>query len=290
MRNFPLPHPLSIALIAGLSLALNAVAQEPPKQADAVRSQLIHAKEDFRKACESADRDLLLAIDEELQVATSDGDFERAKRLKAIKDACEKDCLLPTDSSVIRPRMEYDRQFVEARKAVEEAFDEAMSECTKDGDLTRAGAIQTEKKRWLDLVKSRKTPKTRYQSPVAKGAVRWDGNGHYYKVVNIRGQSLGIAWPVAKTKCEEMGGYLACGETPNELDFLKSLSGGAWTGAYKDKVGKWVWISGVALDGVPRGDGKDFGFAKTDPQGLLAMPEHGLRTVRTWEFICEWDE
>jgi hypothetical protein len=87
-----------------------------------------------------------------------------------------------------------------------------------------------------------------------------------------------------------MGGYLACGETPDEIEFLKSLSGGAWTGAYKNPKGKWVWISGVALPNPPAGDGKDFGFATTDPAGLLARPEHGTRRVRTWEFICEWDE
>lgn len=124
-------------------------------------------------------------------------------------------------------------------------------------------------------------------APPAAGEVLW--NGHRYKAVNIRGKMVGIDWPTAKAKCEQMGGYLACGETPAEIQFLTTLSIGAWTGAHKDKQGKWFWISGPALDNAPQGDKADCGFATTANGGLLARPQDGVRGTRTWVFICEWD-
>lgn len=276
--------------VALLLCALQASGQVPAATTDAINRRLIDAKDEFLKEMESADSELSDAIEAALSNAMVEGDFDQAKRLTLVKEAFEKQFLLPSDGPLGLAKTEHHRRFIEAKQAVETTFDDVVSELTKQGDLSRAELLLKEKEGWKAMVAKRKTNKTRYKSPIASGAVRWAKNGHYYQKVDIRGQSLGIAWPAAKAKCEEMGGYLACGETEDELEFLKSLSVGAWTGAYKEKSGTWVWLTGTKVGTPPRGDGKDFGFAKTDAQGLLAVPEHGLRSVRTWEFICEWDE
>jgi hypothetical protein len=283
-----MPHRLLIPML--LLLACQARGQTPVAEPDPISKRLIDAREAFVREMESADKELLDAINEALSDATSDGDFDRAKRLTATKEAFEKEFLLPTDGSLGRARSDYHRRFVDARLAVEAIFDDLVVELTRAGDLKRGDSLRAEKERWLGVVAKRKTTKTRYQPPVS-GAIRWERNGHYYKALDTGKTPLGISFSSAKKQCEELGGYLACGETPDEIDFLKSmLTGGSWIGACKDKAGEWVWISGVPLDGVPRGDGKDFGFARIEAEGLLAIPEDGTRRVRTWAFICEWDE
>lgn len=283
--------PRLLALLLLLT-PLHAIGQDPPvAEPDVISKRLIEAKEAFVKEMESANRELLNAIEEALSSATIAGNFDRAVSLTATKEAWDKDFLLPTDESLWRAKSDYNRRFTTARQAVENVFEDLVVDCTRQRDLQRGESLRAEKDRWLALVSKRKTPRTGYRHPVPPDAVRWEKNGHYYKALDTGKTPVGISFASAKKQCEELGGYLACGETPDEIDFLKSmLTGGSWIGACKDRAGKWFWISGVPLDGVPRGDRRDFGFARIDAEGLLAIPEHGTRGVRTWTFICEWDD
>jgi formylglycine-generating enzyme required for sulfatase activity len=152
--------PLSLA--AACLFACQCVAQVRAEEKDPLRQKLAVAQQEFLKDCEAASHDLLMAIDAALQDASSAGDFPKARRLSEIKIACEKKGLLPTDQSVIQARREYDNRFIEIRTAVEAAFDEVVAEYTKNGNLDRAQATATEKANWLQRVRSRKTPQTRY--------------------------------------------------------------------------------------------------------------------------------
>lgn len=273
---------------------LECLAQDaaPPPRPDAIQQRLTSLKKDFVFACKMADDDVLHAIEEEFQAATSDGDLDRAKALRSAKEAFEKQNILPTDSSLSLVRREYDRQFQDARKACLDGFEEVVAEFTRNRDLSRAEDVRAEKQRWLDRITKRKTPRTRYVHPIPKDAIQWHMTGHYYKVLDTGKTPHGIAFPIAKAQCEKLGGYLACGETQKEMEYLRSLAKAGWVGAYKDSEGKWRWITGVRVDKPPRADGAKFDYAVTDPDGpgLLARPENGERVVRTWSYICEWDD
>ena len=86
-------------------------------------------------------------------------------------------------------------------------------------------------------------------------------NGHEYALV------AGKAWRDAQDLCEELGGYLACVETQEELEFLgsellasKGLHGGSrldhlhttnifWVGATDAlEEGSWRWVSGAKVN------------------------------------------
>lgn len=305
-----MPRSLSIALIAGLCLTCTAKAQEPPKEPDAVSKRLIQATEDFRKACEMADRELFLAIEAEVQVAQSDGNFDRAKKLMKIKEACQTVGLLPTDESVIRARSEYDRQFQEAKATCLEEFAKVVAEHTKNGEMARAEKAKAEERKWLDFVKSRKTPKTRFGITSERtSATPWRGHG--YKVFKET-----LSWHDAKKRCEEVGGHLVIINDAEEQAFVVELLGrngmpvdslqnrdwtGVWIGATDEaKEGEWKCVDGSPL---AYANWAQEGHGLKQPNGGPGShyPALGIHYGGTWDdraspdrhskaFICEWDE
>lgn len=55
--------------------------------------------------------------------------------------------------------------------------------------------------------------------------------------------------------------------------------------------GDWVWLTGIELYAVPSKDGSGLDHATTDgKEWCMARPASGLRSNRTWGFICEWDD
>lgn len=67
-------------------------------------------------------------------------------------------------------------------------------------------------------------------------------NGHQYALIREN-----VSWHKAKNLCEQMGGHLACLETPQEsafvADLLKKSGTDAWIGC-SDEEGEWKWING----------------------------------------------
>ena len=121
---------------------------------------------------------------------------------------------------------------------------------------------------------------------------------HHYKVF-----AGNIAWSDAKKKCEEMGGYLACPETPDENSFLAKLiipiGEPVWLGGTDaGREGTWMWLSGKPFryrtwrKGEPsNSQGKEH-FMWLFP---ASAPEHAGRwndapnsTGRIKGFVCEW--
>lgn len=115
-----------------------------------------------------------------------------------------------------------------------EGYRAALKTATKAGDFDRATTI---KARIVELESvSPGERAVRPKTTVVFGA-------HRYAVIRE-----GTSWHVAKRKCEEMGGHLACIESPQEAAFISRISGGnaTWVGATDDESeGRWKWINGA---------------------------------------------
>lgn len=280
----------SICLLA-CAVPVHCSAQAPTLRPDAVEQKLTALKKAFVSECDAASKELLEAIKTSSTTAMEAGDLYRHTIMERERDDFEKQNLLPKDLSVSTARDEYVRRFQRAKQDCVEKCEEVVADCTRGGEALRAAAVRDELELWKKRLSEKKTPTTRYvPGRVPPAAKKWEENHHYYMFVRRRN----IGWQEAKKQCEEMGGRLACAETPSERDFLKSLSVHAWTGGRRFEEGphqgKWVWLSGVSLDRAPSGSDREKGFASTDPAGLIARPEDGKRAQGVQGYICEWDD
>ena len=140
----------------------------------------------------------------------------------------------------------------------------------------------------------------------------WKAKPHRYKVYDIGG----LTREEAKTKCEELGGYLASINSEEEQKLIEELLDDAqmhsyWLGGFK-KDGTWYWEDGsrliydnwdtsaeegsgsepcMAIVGIPRsGTGKSFGeWLDTYNEGY--GNEYGAYySIEHFGYICEWEE
>jgi hypothetical protein len=118
--------------------------------------------------------------------------------------------------------------------------------------------------------------------------------GKWYAVIYEK-----VAWPVAREKCERMGGQLVVIHDPTTWAFVQKLTNQrVWLGATDENLeGEWVWV-----------DGKKMTFTAWSPgnPSNSNAKEHYLSTTDTrlwndtgkeWEhykqdpvvgYICEW--
>jgi len=125
-----------------------------------------------------------------------------------------------------------------------------------------------------------------------KGAMKF--NGHSYKVFSSEEDR--VPWPVARKRCRQKGGYLACVESREELDFLVGLLGAtpsvSWVGGSNSHATRgdagWSWLTGEMINpslwgkGQPQAQDRDALFLLLGLGDALA----GFR----WHYICEWGE
>lgn len=143
--------------------------------------------------------------------------------------------LAKAQSDLVRAESELSK----ARKIAEntrlKSYKDRLIEITKSGDFDKAQSV---KARITELERSSETESTfKQSSPRPKDVVKF--GGHTYAMIQEP-----ATWHVAKRKCEEMGGHLACVETAEEETFLKSLCGQTptWFGASDEEAeGTWIW-------------------------------------------------
>jgi len=161
------------------------------------------------------------------------------------------------------------------------AYREKLAEFTKAGDFDKAVAV---KARIEQLEKEpgavgEKTPKRARP----KDAVKF--NGHWYALIKEP-----ATWHVAKRKCEEMGGHLACATNAKEAEFLARLCGETCTfvgASSEEHPNEWQWVNGA--HGFT-------GFSveiRPDPEAMFLAFDHKWLNGRSGTkcaFICEWDK
>ena len=116
--------------------------------------------------------------------------------------------------------------------------------------------------------------------------------GHRYKLFSSNEDR--VPWHIAEKRCEQKGGYLACAENGEELDFLVSLVEAAsvkraWVGGSNLQGGDaraWKWMTGDHVDQSLWDEAQPEGYDATlvKPESLLADARSGFR----WSYICEW--
>ena len=116
--------------------------------------------------------------------------------------------------------------------------------------------------------------------------------GHRYKLFSSNEDR--VPWHIAEKRCEQKGGYLACAENGEELDFLASLLDAArvktaWVGGSNSQGGDaraWKWMTGDHVDQSLWDEAQPEVYDATlvKPESLLFDAESGFR----WSYICEW--
>ena len=125
--------------------------------------------------------------------------------------------------------------------------------------------------------------------------------GHSYEYI-----SEPVSWETAKKLAEDAGGYLACFETREELEFIQTNQSRrltSWVGLTDaESEGRWKWINGADLDPsmislLERGrdlDNRDYGHSLL--QGGLGSRAEDGSLPRGWRgasevqgYLIEWD-
>lgn len=157
------------------------------------------------------------------------------------------------------------------------AYREALQSATKAGDFDKAMML---KARIEELEQEPEAAPLKRPRP--KDVMRFQG--HTYALVKDA-----VTWHVAKQRCEEMGGHLACMETPAEEHFVKQLCGQAnvWVGATDEETeGVWKWCVGTSPVRLK--------IALSDSAfehylSLFNGEWHDGPSGHRHHYVCEWD-
>lgn len=151
---------------------------------------------------------------------------------------------------------------------------QVLTDATKAGDFDAAMSVKAL------VTAAEEAGATR---PKPKNVVKF--GGHEYALIEEK-----VTWHVAKKRCEEMGGNLACMESQDELNAIRSLCVStklnAWLGASdEESEGDWKWITGKSVQFAFRHDNSG------DAEHYLAWYGGSWEDIgdTRFAFVCEWD-
>jgi hypothetical protein len=150
-----------------------------------------------------------------------------------------------------------------------------MSEATKAGDFETASALK-------DKIVVAEKEGNGYPKP--KNVIKF--GGHEFAVMEEK-----VTWHVAKRRCEEMGGHLACLKSAEEVAFgfslYQKLGSTLWIGGTdEENEGAWRWVDGSPLSGTVFEQRKGTANHLAFGEGKLLDGDAGARCA----FLCEWDK
>lgn len=167
-------------------------------------------------------------------------------------------------------------RFYAVQKATTEkvkVLKQVLTETTKAGDFDAATKIK-------DMIAASEAVSGLRPRP--KDGVKV--GGHEYALIQEK-----TTWHVAKRLCEEMGGHLACLESPGEVELAKRICGDnqVWIGATDEvKEADWKWVTGAPVNIEMRLDNN------VDADHWLALYHgdfhDGFGGSRVF-FLCEWE-
>lgn len=277
--------------VFGISATLLVLGVAPSTAfGDPLQEPLDKAVAAYNEAVDKETAALAAHIDSKIAAAQAKGDLDLKKSFESAKESLQKGTM-PT-LQLLRGVVESaNRDLTRARNKLMAEYRDVERDYVRQGNDRRAEAVRSE---WEQLeqrlasgsVSQAKRPKPKAAIPA--DAIKWATNGHHYKFVETPGS---ISWSDAQQQCRDVGGYLACGETPEEFAFLYSLRVGkrSWLGA-REIEGRWRWTTGGDSP-IPAGKGEDRKFLATTQQAGT-----GARIARSDAagfvdgYLCEWDE
>jgi hypothetical protein len=124
----------AVACLLILSVSSHIEADDP------VQSKLDEVTGAYPANIEKAQKALLAVFDEKIETAIKAGNFEAVKRIKAEKEAFEKDATAPKTTSMRVHFASYQRAVKQANLDVENAYKKAIQDFTKANQLDNAEA------------------------------------------------------------------------------------------------------------------------------------------------------
>ncbi|MBI1349237.1 hypothetical protein GC163_23455 [bacterium] len=243
------------------------------------------AEHEAQAIIDNACLDVRKMLEAKRDVAQKKGDLSEFEKLVNEIQAFDRRNVLPKSVST----RVYERLTQKALNDLERAYQLAVADYTKAGNINAAKAIQ-EKQEGL---KSRQVGR-----PL--DAVRY--KGHYYKLYPEK-----LRWEDARTRCEQMGGNLATIQDQDEnalvlLLMEKSSVNQAWLGATdKRRESTWEWVTGEKFGYSNWGPGEPNNQFGTEHFLVLIKSLNGDDLWRgKWSdqpsdssnqpgFICEWE-
>jgi hypothetical protein len=257
---------------------------------DPLQERLDKAVADYNEVVDKETASLAAHIDTKIAAAQTKGDLDLKRLFEAEKQSLQKGTM-PT-LQLLRGVVESaNRDLTRARNKLMAEYRDVERDYVRQGNDKRAEAVRSE---WEQLeqrlasgsVSQATRPKPKAAIPA--DATKWPATGHHYK---FYATPESISWSEAQQRCRDVGGYLACGETKEEFDFLYSLRVGkrSWLGG-REIDGRWMWTTGVASP-VPAGKGGDKKFLATTRQEFssarIAQPD---APGFVDGYLCEWDQ
>ncbi|MDB5336169.1 MAG: hepatic lectin [Planctomycetaceae bacterium] len=151
----------------------------------------------------------------------------------------------------------------------------ALADATKSGDFDAATAI----KERITVAEKTGIVRTKPKNLIKFG-------GHEFALIEEK-----ATWHVAKRRCEEMEGHLACLKSESAVAFgfmlYQKYGDTVWIGATdEEQEGEWVWVDGTRLSGTAfderkQGAANHLAFA----EGKLLDGQAGSKCA----YLCQWD-
>lgn len=279
-----------VRFVLGIGMSLSTLGNMSSLAfGDPLQERLDKAVADYNEAVAKESVSLAAYIDTKIEAAQRKGDLDLKKSFEAAKDSLQKGSM-PSLQLVKGVVDAAQRDLTRARNKLLAEYRDVEREYVRQGKDKRAEAVRDEVAQLEEQVAGGSVAQAKRPKPKAEippDAVKWPKSGHHYKFIQTPGS---ISWSEAQSRCRDVGGYLACGETREEFEFLYSLRAGkrAWLGA-REVNGRWLWTTGGASP-VPAGKGGNNKFLATtrgDTGGRIAQPD----TAGFVEgYVCEWDE
>ncbi|MCE9630871.1 MAG: hypothetical protein K8S94_09195 [Planctomycetia bacterium] len=281
---------MTLRSLCAMAVTLVAlIGAEASAQGDPLQERLDKAVAVYNESVEKETKSLAEYIQGKLATAQGRGDLDLKKSIEAAEASLQRG-EMPTLQLLKGAVEQAKRDLTRAKNKLLSEYRDVERDYVRQGNDKRAEAVRRESQQLDGQLAEHaiiRTPRPRPKPVIPADATKWPKTGHHYKFYAMPGS---ISWSEAQQQCREVGGYLACGETPEEFEFLYSLRVGkrSWLGG-REVDGRWVWTTGVASP-VPAGKGGDNKFLATtrgDTGGRIAQPDVAGFVEG---YLCEWDE
>jgi hypothetical protein len=199
------------------------VRPDEPGKPDPIMAKLLVAEDEFETTLDAATKDLLARLDDLIERATRTGEFETLKTLKAQRLSFEQTGAIPDHPGAARTARSFIQARDRARKRLLNAYDLAITQYTRERQLSRADEILARRDRRAGEFS--KQPAIAGESAEFARAI--DPRGEPIDFLAGRTKALAAIWIDDLGICHVR---LAPGATGRRFEGTVTVRGGTWAG------------------------------------------------------------